>query len=524
MLFVPAKMKQRGWIAETALLVGLVAVAAAFRWPDLWTIPIFTDEGDEIGLALRIVRDGARPLTNDDPYLGPLFNYLLAGLFWLAGPNPWLPRALMLAVGALTALPAYLLARDLAAGTGAGHGRASLAGALAAGLLAVNAGHVLVNSHVAWGNCITPLFTTMAGWLLVRAARPVHPTPGLPLVLAGLAFGLAFQTHPSVAALLPGVVAFVLWRRPRWLMTPWPYLGAGAFLVAQLPTVLFIGQHGLAAWLDAIREKQAMYERDGALGPSEIVQRLGQELHTFGMALGGLLNDRDTPLPPPWHPSIVLAVALAILALGWLARRRQPLIPLVVLSGLLLLPLVNGKYEPLVSNVRYLMPLTVVVLAAISAWAAVKAPPHGRLGAVLVLLVASAVSLASFAGAAHRDGRTNARLLGALAVLEAEYQPGDLVTIDRATYRDWTLTEGRLQRVFDSWLETRGIPHRVVDVEDGGRVRTDLAARGGLAVLARRTVPAVLRGYQAEEIASDAAPGVPPGSGYSIVRLRRAGG
>ena len=86
MLFVPAKMKQRGWMAETALLVGLVAVAAAFRWPDLWTIPIFTDEGDEIGLALRIVRDGARPLTNDDPYLGPLFNYLLAGLFWLAGP------------------------------------------------------------------------------------------------------------------------------------------------------------------------------------------------------------------------------------------------------------------------------------------------------------------------------------------------------------------------------------------------------------------------------------------------------
>ena len=62
-------------------------------------------------------------------------------------------------------------------------------------------------------------------------------------------------------------------------------------------------------------------------------------------------------------------------------------------------------------------------------------------------------------------------------------------------------------------------------VEDGGRLRTDLAARGGLVVLARRTMPAVTRGgYQLEEIAGDAAPGAPPGTGYAIVRLSRPGG
>jgi hypothetical protein len=63
-----------------------------------------------------------------------------------------------------------------------------------------------------------------------------------------------------------------------------------------------------------------------------------------------------------------------------------------------------------------------------------------------------------------------------------------------------------------------------VDVEDGGRLRTDLAARSGLVILARRTVPAVARAYQVEEIATDAAPGAPPGTGYSIVRLTRPGG
>jgi hypothetical protein len=521
------------------LVLVLVAVAAAIRWVDLWAIPIFTDEGDEIGLALRIFRDGARPLTNDDPYLGPLFNYLLAGLFWIAGPGPWLPRGLMLALGALTIAPAYLLAREISLSTGASNGRAIVAGGIAAGLLAVNAAHVVVNSHVAWGNCATPLFTTTAVWLLARASRlgagavGLHGAGGMLLVLAGAAFGLALQTHPSVAVLLPGAGLFVAWQRWRWLKTPWPYLGAGALLAAQVPTLLYIGHEGLGTWLDAIREKQEMYERDGALSLRELAERLGQAGHTLGVALGGLLNDRDTALPPPWHPAVLLALGLAVLALLWLVRHRQLLIPLVVLSGLLLLPLVNGKYVPLVSNTRYLAPLTIVLIASIAAWAARWPRPlplaRGRgwgwgtlpLLAVLVLLVGSAVSLASFSIQAHRDGRTNTRLLDSLSVLEAAHQPGDVVNVDRAMYRDWTLTEGRLERVFDSWLDVRGIPHRVVDVEDGGRLRNDLAERGGLAILARRTLPAVARTYQVEEIAADAAPGASPGTGYSIVRLTR---
>ncbi len=144
--------------------------------------------------------------------------------------------------------------------------------------------------------------------------------------------------------------------------------------------------------------------------------------------------------------------------------------------------------------------------------------------AVLVLLAGSAVSLASFSIQAHRDGRTNTRLLASMGELEAAYRQGDVIGIDRAMYRDWTLTEGRLQRVFAAWLEVRGLPHRVVDVEDGGRLRGDLAERGGLLGLARRTVPAVARVYGVQEIAGDAAPGAPPGTGYSIVRLTRLGG
>ena len=518
---------------EPLILCAFVAAAAAIRWGDLWTIPIFTDEGDEIGLALRIARDGARPLTNDDPYLGPLFNYLLAGLFWLLGPTPWLPRGLMLALGALTIVPAYLLARELSLTADASARRAVVAGSVTAGLLAVNAAHTLVISHVAWGNCVTPLLTTTAGWLLARTARlAASPYPcrgaGMQLVVAGLTFGLALQTHPSVAILLPGVGLFLLWQRWRWFGTPWPYLSVLVLLAAQFPTLLYIRRVGLSTWLDAIREKQEVYEREGALTVNELTQRLGQAVHTLGLALGGLLNDRDTALPAPWHPAALLAFALTLLALVWLVRRGQWLIPLVMLCGLLLLPIVNGKYAPMVSNTRYLAPLAVVAMAAIGAWTAqASARPPLRLlpllGA-LVLLGWSAIALAGFSAQAHADGRTNTRLLASLTALEAAYQPGDLVVVDRATYRDWSLTEGRLQRVVESWLELRAIPHRVVDIDNGGRLRNDLADRGGLVVLSRRTVPAVARGYQLDEIATDAAPGASPGNGYTIGRLSRLPG
>src|SRR6266508_3761564 len=66
-------------------LVLLVALALAVRWPYLWDIPRFTDETDEALLGLQIARGQTLRLTNQDPYIGALWNYLLAaGLAVLA--------------------------------------------------------------------------------------------------------------------------------------------------------------------------------------------------------------------------------------------------------------------------------------------------------------------------------------------------------------------------------------------------------------------------------------------------------
>src|SRR5207237_3903096 len=51
-------------LVELAVVGALVATAALIRWINLWSVPIFTDEGDESDLALRIFHEGARPLTN----------------------------------------------------------------------------------------------------------------------------------------------------------------------------------------------------------------------------------------------------------------------------------------------------------------------------------------------------------------------------------------------------------------------------------------------------------------------------
>jgi 4-amino-4-deoxy-L-arabinose transferase-like glycosyltransferase len=568
-----------GRTGELVLVGLLVVIAAAVRWVDLWSIPIFTDEGDEIGLALRIARDGAHPLTNDDPYLGPLFNYLLGGLFWLAGPSPWLPRLLMLGLGTLTVVLVYLLARELTLAvqgatlhpTGTARqppaltGTAVIGGAIAALLLAVNPTHVLVISHVAWGACFTACLTTAAAWLFVSAARraeigkPGNWRAGLWLVPAAAALGLAFQTHPMVAAFLPAVGLYVLWRMRAWLLTPWPYLAALAFVLAQLPTLLFIAANGLARWLAAIREKQTMYEGDSALSGPVWAGRLDRLFHSLGAVLGGSINDRDTPLAPFWHPAVLVALLVTPAVVVWLWRKRQPLIPMMVLGNVLLLPLVTGTFAPLISSGRYLVPVVTVLLAGLGSWTACSAPLAARLARLnvvgldadgaevdgatagglarpdgagrallawaplagaLVIGIASAVTLVSFSLTAHQQQRTNDRLLASLGALTVAVQPGDVVSIDRAMYRDWTLTEGRLQRVFESWLETSGVSSRVVDVEDGGRLRRDLADRGGIVVLARRTVPLVAGAYDLQEIASDTAPGAPSGTGYSIVRVR----
>src|SRR5689334_21615152 len=128
----PAKLPRlarRGAVAETVLVIGLVLLAAALRWPQLNILPPYTDETEESLRAWAIAQGDLRALTNVDAYVGSLWSYVVAGAFRVLGRSPEVPRLASLVAGSLTVAATYLLGRQL-------HG--PLVGGLAAGFLAVN--------------------------------------------------------------------------------------------------------------------------------------------------------------------------------------------------------------------------------------------------------------------------------------------------------------------------------------------------------------------------------------------------
>jgi hypothetical protein len=176
---------------EAALLLGLGTLALAVRLPNYQLVPVFTDETVEHYYSVLILQGQPLPLTAGAAYMGSLWTWLVAAAYWVSGYSLHAPRTLILLIGVLTVVATYPLGR-------AWGGR--LGGMLAAVLMSTAAGHVVVNSHVAWGNCATPLFTTLAVWTSYAAVHGTTFRPRTALLLTGLFWGLAFQTHPSVLA------------------------------------------------------------------------------------------------------------------------------------------------------------------------------------------------------------------------------------------------------------------------------------------------------------------------------------
>src|SRR5438067_4422988 len=137
------------WKVDLAITIPLTLIALAIRLPNCQLIPVFTDETEEIYRALLAARGQLIPLTNVDAYIGSLWTWLLALALRLSHYSLYAPRTVVLAFGVLTVTASYALGRAWA-------GR--LGGLVASALMATAAVHVVVNSHVAYSNCITPLF------------------------------------------------------------------------------------------------------------------------------------------------------------------------------------------------------------------------------------------------------------------------------------------------------------------------------------------------------------------------------
>lgn len=409
----------RGWLLLAATLV--LAVGAAARLALLRDVPRLTDETDEVMRGLAVARGELLPLTNVDAYIGPLWSYLLALGFLVTGPTSLMPRVLTVLLGLLTVAAAGWLGSELSRRVG-WERPARLVALGTALLLATSSFHAVVPSRIAWSHALTPLMMTLALAALLRWERR---RSGAAMVLAGLGYGLAVHTHPTAVAFAPGLAVWALLRWRALVGAPAAWGGLALGVLVNLPMLTFNLLTGFTS-LDAAAQVQAAYAEGQAAGPGRYAQNLGALLVSIPLLLAGEIGERRGDLPPT-DPSAF--VFLGLVALGLVvATRRGVLVPLLtLLSAALVLPAVNGKYEPLF-NGRYMAPLLPLWLGLVIVGVLVTIHRLARGERTRAVLVVAALgglslppltSLARYLEVAERDGPNNRELHRAVEIVAA---------------------------------------------------------------------------------------------------------
>jgi 4-amino-4-deoxy-L-arabinose transferase-like glycosyltransferase len=485
-----------GFLLDLAAVAALVALAAAVRLPGLLTVPRFTDEQLDVLYTLPLYRLQGLPVVAFDPYNGPLYSYLLAVTLWLLGPEPYTPRLMVLLLGLATVAATYWLGRSLG-------GRA--AGLVAGGLLVGSAVHVVVNSHIAWSNATTPLFTTLAFCIILPA---VTRGSGPRLALGALAFALALQTHPSVAFFLPGVALAVLLKQPALVRSRWTVIAGLLFVLGysnMLAYHLFI--KGEEAYWEQAKQVVPTWARtaDDAIGRLDHEQRMNaegqsgpraypQNLATLGGNLPRVAANLIEPRPLLSdflrEPTFWLYGALILVGLAWPLRHGNPLPILAGLSFLLLLPLFNGKYEP-IFNGRYLMPVVVLAYAGLGSlvpdlWRTQRGQA-GRAALVLItvgLVLYPLLPLLRYHTQQHPEGQVSHDLIQTVAAISAARRADEPLLLDDRLGRRGLAADGDLLMNLEVFLQFRDVPYRVGPAS-AGRLEPELGgARSAIVVFA----------------------------------------
>jgi 4-amino-4-deoxy-L-arabinose transferase-like glycosyltransferase len=516
------------WGADAAITVALFVAAVAVRLPHLHLTPRYTDEVKEVMWALRIFWGEQLPLAGHNGYSGPLWNYLLAGLFALVGPSTAMPRTVVMLLGALTVVATYALARAMSGRT---------AGFIAGALMATSFVPVYVNSHVAWSICVTPLLTTLA---LTALYLGVRRSNGPLVVLFGLLTGLAMQAHPLGVLLVPaaGVWAVLQPEGRRLLRTPWPYLAA---LLAAFAYGNMIWFHVASRFETVTRALDKLSDGvPGALTLADYrhnVESLMFNLLDLLTAQGHHATDLFRADPATFVRG---ATVLLLFGLAYAAWRSESLPLVVVVVTAALMPVVNSEYGfPLGARyLSFLLPVTYagfgLAAAALLAQLRARSPTAHRIGAIAVGLTVAALVLYPLRplGSAYRQaearGHTNALVHELADVARAEHAAGATVLLSEKIEAKFS-GGGHIHRVMATLLGLSDVPtvkvHKDLKRIDEQLARcagaTQAGSRAGTCVLiiAVRQADELAERYAVEPIPLSRAPLPEDGEAYGIYRV-----
>lgn len=326
---------------EGLAVLALTLGAAAFRFYRLDAVPpgFHYDEAYEAVEALRVLQSGGtyHPIFFPGNFgVEPLFIYLTALAFRLAGASPTAMRAVAAALGTLTVPTLYLLAREMRHADPALPRLFPLASAAA---LAGLRWHVHF-SRVGIEPVLVPLDAALCFALVWRGLQGGRLWPW---VGAGFFLGLSPYTYPAgrLLVVLFGVVACwgLLWDGTRW-RPRWRGLVA-AVLVAAATTapllVLFLRQPELLT----LRASQVAVAGREAGSPWVSLVRTLRMFH-----LEGDWDPRNNlPGLPVLDPGLAVLFTLGLI-LAVVRGRRPVWASLPLWLGVMLLPTALSEYAP----------------------------------------------------------------------------------------------------------------------------------------------------------------------------------
>lgn len=213
---------------QALALVVLFLFAVWLRVTNLLLIPRFEDESLEVLVGLAIARGERWPLAGDGGYYGPLFAYLVAGLFALLGEHELWPRAMVAILGAATVPVTFVLGRAVA-NVGVGW--------FAALLTATSPMLVLFGSRFGWSNSLTPFLATAT---LAATVTAFERRTSVWAAFAGLLAGLTLQSHPLSFVFVVAIGLWYLWHTPlsQWMQRPDLRAWIAGVMAGALPLLL----------------------------------------------------------------------------------------------------------------------------------------------------------------------------------------------------------------------------------------------------------------------------------------------